>query len=247
MMAIILWAHRQRLSESQTHKAPAAAVGCCRGTAASNPQSNAPRPSPSAPLRPTWPTLTNIPQRAGQPTFRGILPPPAVSPFGQGASRPAGQLHSQYGAPPSHPGAGSRPTPLPNLTHSKMRPTHNQPDGKHFHPSAVGLLWLRSVRRGTAAAVGLWSFRGQTTPDPQCKYPSCCLLAALPVCRPCLGRAQPPVPKALRPPLHLSKRNVGSVCSIPAMRVRRSPAVRQYAASCPRCLLCADGAASFGR
>lgn len=125
-------------------------------------------------------------------------------------------------------------------------PTLNQPAKKHFNPSAGALLWLRSVRRGTAAAVGLWSFRGQTTPNPQSQCPSCCLLATLPVSRPCLGRVHPPVPKALRPPLHLSKRNVGSVGSFPALRVRRSPAERQYAASCPRCLLCADGAARFG-
>ena len=79
------------------------------------------------PFRPLSPhkaiALQNKTQRAGQPTQSGILPTPAVSPYGQGASRPAGRLLSQTGAPPPHPWAGSRPPPLPSLTHSKTRPT----------------------------------------------------------------------------------------------------------------------------
>lgn len=48
----IIMAHRQRLSTTQTHKAPAAAVACCRGDRREQPTIIAPRPSPSARLAP---------------------------------------------------------------------------------------------------------------------------------------------------------------------------------------------------
>lgn len=191
MIAISLWAHRQRLSVGQTHQPPAAAVGCCRGTAASSPQSTRRGQSPSAPLRRTRPTLLNKTQRAGQPTLSGILPPPAVSPFGQGASRPAGRLHSQTGAPPSHPGAGSRPTPLPNLTHSKTRPTQT-----------LARRNTSTLRRSGSS--GNWS--GRHT-NPSCAAPSPGGIHAVPFfarCSPLV--ASPPTPEALRPPLLLSNR-----------------------------------------
>ena len=47
----------------------------------------------------------------------------------------------------------------------------------------------------------------------------------------------PPLPKALRPPLHLSKRNVSGCGGFPAMRVRGSPPERPLAASRPSRLL----------
>lgn len=60
MMAFILWAHRQRLSEIQTHKAPAATVPCVGGDRREQPTINAPRPSPFARLRRTRPPFTKI-------------------------------------------------------------------------------------------------------------------------------------------------------------------------------------------
>lgn len=62
---LLIRAHRQRLSVILTHKAPAATVPCCRGTAASNPRSTRRGQSPSARLRRTLPTLTkdHLPNR----------------------------------------------------------------------------------------------------------------------------------------------------------------------------------------
>lgn len=90
MMAIILWAHRQRLSDSQTHKAPAAAVACCRGTAASKPQSTRRGQALPPDLRRTRPTLTNIAPPNRLPTQKPLQPKPRSMPPLTGYPVPAG-------------------------------------------------------------------------------------------------------------------------------------------------------------
>lgn len=147
------------------------------------------------PFRPLSPhkanALQNKTQRAGQPTLSGILPPPAVSPFGQGASRPAGRLHTQTGAPPPHPWAGSRPTPLPSLTHSKTRPTQthsrrNTSTLRRSGSSGKGRAGLQpKAPRAVAPLLYLNSMRRNVSR---------------------LTAASPPTPEALRPPQLLSNR-----------------------------------------
>lgn len=68
-------AHRRFSSCTQTHNAPFSAVACCRGTAASSPQSTHRGQSPSAPLRRTRPTLTNIAQPNRLPMQRLSVSP----------------------------------------------------------------------------------------------------------------------------------------------------------------------------
>ena len=60
MMAIILWAHRRFSSCIQSHNAPFSAVACCRGTAASNPQSTRRGQALPPDLRRTRPPFTKI-------------------------------------------------------------------------------------------------------------------------------------------------------------------------------------------
>ena len=101
MIAIIIWAHRQRLSVGQTHLPPAAAVGCSRGPLCSRRRPEAVGQSPSAPLRRTRPTLTNI----------------------------------------------AIPNRLPSQ--KQNAPSICSPKAKHFNPSAVALLRLRSAEHPT--------------------------------------------------------------------------------------------------
>lgn len=231
-MDIILWAHRQRLSESQTHKAPAAAVPCVGGDRREQPTINAPRPSPFARLRRTRPTLTNIPNTLGIPSQSCLLPPPAVPPYGQGAAPPAVQPLTGTGAPSPLLGAGSSPTQLPNLTQSKKRPTHSNARQKTTTLRRSGSFGCgqQGTQRNGSAATAVYNFSGM--PLPPCLAPQCALL---------------PVPKALRPPLHLSKRYAAIVGQLPQMRDSVRPLCVQWPQLPPVGRVSADGAARVGQ
>lgn len=211
-MAVFLWAHRQRLSENQTHKAPAAAVGCCRGTAASSPQSTHRGQSPSAPLRRTRPTLTKIalpnrlrPQLPLLPAPLSV-PPYGVNPLpagGQGRQRPRQERHQPNSLPNFAP---------PSSTRKHMRPTQSNTRQK-----------TSTLRRS-----GCFGFGRQGTHRKGSAATAVCIFSGMPLTR-CLAAqcALPPVPKALRPPLHLSKRYATSVGQHPRLRVGvRPPCVK---------------------
>lgn len=203
MMAIILWAHRQRLSDSQTHKAPAATVGCCRGTAASSPQSTRRGQSPSAPLRRTRPTLTKIAPPNRLPSQRlSFAPCLFAAPKGVHAAR-------RWAVSAAAPCARQRqPKSLPSFappssTKNKMRPAIPAPRQKAATLRRSGSFGYgqQGTQHDGSAATAVYIFSGM--PLPPCLAPQCALL---------------PVPKALRPPLHLSKRMAGSRGALPQMR-----------------------------
>ena len=212
MMAIILWAHRQRLSESQTHKAPAAAVPCDGGDRREQPTINAPRPSPFARLRRTWPMLTNIvhPNRLlpKLPLLPAPLsvPPYGVNPLsagGQGRQRPRQERH--------------QPNSLPNFA----PPSSTQ---KHMRPPQTNARQKTSTLRRS----GSFGFGRQGTQHKGSVSTAVYIFSGmpLPLCLSCPS-ALPPVPKALRPPLHLSKRYAASVGQHPRLRVGvRPPCVK---------------------
>lgn len=197
---MIMRAHRQRLSCGKTHQPPAAAVGCCRGTAASNTPSSRRGQSPSAPLRHTWPTLTNIPSPQGNPTHSGQLPSPPRRPSGKGRPHPWGLKAAAAAAPAFRLWSARRPAQLPYLTQTHWRSTlgNARPKSPNLRRSCCfgsGLLHFGSL----CASCRRWQLRHDvppyrgTQPAPNAK----------------------PAPKAHRPPLHLSKRYAGRPCALP--------------------------------
>lgn len=131
-MVIILWAHRQRLSDHQTHTPPAAAVPCCRGTAASNPHSTRRGQSPSARLRRTRPTLTNIALHNRLPSHRPFqlqprsMPPYGVTPLPAGGQgRPQQQLERRH--PNSLPSFAPQNQQTINLRPAQTNARQNTP------------------------------------------------------------------------------------------------------------------------
>lgn len=203
MMAVILWAHRQRLSVSQTHKAPSAAVPCVGGNRREQPTFNAPRPSPFARLRRTRPTLTNITLPNRLPTQR-LSVSPCFFAAPMGFPVPAGGHGRQKAksARQRHPNSLPSFAP-PSSTQNKMRPAH-----------AAQRQNTSTLRRSGSFGYGRFSGRLCSPQRPaQAAYmpchPSRCVV---------LAPTQPPVPEALRPPLHLSKRMAGSRGALPQMR-----------------------------
>ena len=190
-MDFIFWAHRQRLSSIQSHQPPAAAVPCCRGTAASHPQSSRRGQSPSARLRRTWPPLTkdHLPKRL--PTQRlSFAPCLFAAPKGVHAAR-------RWAVSTEAPCARQRqPNSLPNFappssTQKHTRPTHTNARKKSTTLRRSGSFGYgqQGTQRDGSAATAVYIFSGM--PLPPCLASQCALLS---------------VPKALRPPLHLSKR-----------------------------------------
>lgn len=203
MMDVILWAHRQRLSKSQTHKAPAAAVPCVGGDRREQHTINAPRPSPFARLRRTKPTFTKIaPPNRLQPKLPLQLQPRSMPPLtgypvpAGGHGRPRQQLYRHQ--PDSLPNFAP-----PSSTLNKMRPAMPAP-------------WQKTSTLRRARCFGFGRFVALQRSANGRRWP---LRQYLPPLR---GRPltshQPPVPKALRPPLHLSKRYAASVGQLPQMR-----------------------------
>ena len=199
----ILWAHRQRLSESQTHKAPAAAVACCRGTAASSPQSTRRGQALPPDLRRTRPTLTKIAPPNRLPTQKPLQLQPRLMPPLKGYPVPAGGLgrprqQLEWHQPDSLPSFAP-----PSSTKNKMRPAMPAPRQKAAtlrRARCFGFGRQGTQRKGRASTA-VYIFSGM--PLPLCLAAQCAL---------------PPVPKALRPPLHLSKRMAGSRGALPQMR-----------------------------
>ena len=228
---MFLWAHRQRLSVSQTHKAPAATVGCCRGTAASNPQSTRRGQSPSAPLRHTRPTLKNIVQPNSLPPKLPFLPSPFWVPPLSGYPVPAGGHGRQQAKQEKH-----QPKSLPNFappssTQKHMRsaqPTQRQKTSilRRSCSFGFGLQHFGSL----CASCRRWQLRHDvppyrgTQPAPNAK----------------------PVPKSLRPPLHLSKRMAGSRGALPQMRDSVRPLCVQRPQGTKPASRSADRAAGVG-
>jgi hypothetical protein len=203
MMAIILWAHRQRLSESQTHKAPAAAVACCRGTAAISPQSTRRGQALPPDLRRTRPTLTKItlPDRL-QPKLPLLPALPLCRPYGVNTLPAGGQGRRQRRQERHQPKSLHSFAP-PSSPKNKMRPAMPAPRQKAAtlrQARCFGCGQQGTQRKGSAATA-VYIFSGM--PLPRClTFPSALL----------------PVPKALRPPLHLSKRMAGRLGALPQMR-----------------------------
>ena len=218
MMVLMMMAHRRFSSCAQTHNAPFSAVACCRGTAASNPQSTRRGQALPPDLRPTRPTLTIIAppnrlqvQRPLQLQPRS-MPPYGVNPLPAGGQgRPRQQLErrspiaSQRFAPPSSTQKHMRPT----QSNARQKTTTLRRSGSFgFGRLSVGLRFA-SCRR--------WQLRQQVPP-----------IRGKPT-----AAVQPPVPKALRPPLHLSKRMAGSRGAPPQMRYSVRPLCVQWP-PCPK-------------
>lgn len=203
MMAVILWAHRQRLSIGQTHKAPAAAVACCRGTAASSPQSTRRGQALPPDLRRTRSTLTKIAPPNRLPSQRlSVAPCLFAAPKGVHAAR-------RWAVSAAAPCARQRqPNSLPcfappSSTQKHMRPTHSNARQKTttLRRSGSFVFGQQGTQRDGSAPTAVFIFSGM--PLARRLAPQCALL---------------PVPKALRPPLHLSKRMAGSRGALPQMR-----------------------------
>lgn len=231
-MAIILWAHRQRLSCIQTHQPPAAAVPCCRGTAASHPQSTRRGQSPSARLRRTWPTLTkdHLPNRL--PSQR-LSVSPCFFAAPMGFPVPAGG----HGRQKAKSARQRQPKSLhsfapPSSTLKHMRPTQSNARQKTTTLRLSGSFGYgqQGTQRNGSAATAVYIFSGM--PLPPCLAPQCALL---------------PVPKALRPPLHLSKRYAASVGQPPRLRDSVRPLCVKMPQLPPVGRVSADGAARIGQ
>ena len=130
----MIWAHRRRASSGKPCKPPPAAVPCYGGAAVSNPQINTPRPSPSARLRRTRPSLKKKNPRAGthggQP-FQTMNLPRCAEPKGflpENHTHPAfGQRRNTNPNPCKRPSALSDPAKLPWLPLSAPAPKGAKP------------------------------------------------------------------------------------------------------------------------
>ena len=208
MMAIILWAHRQRLSESQTHKAPAAAVPCVGGDRREQPTINAPRPSPFARLRRTKPPLTKdyLPNRLPMQRL-SVSPCFFAAPMGYPVAAGGHRRQTAKSARQRRP--NSLPTLCPPKAHkNKMRPampTQRQNTSTLRRSGSFGFGRFVALQR--SANGRRWPLRQYLPPYRV---------------RP-LTSHQPPVPKAQRPPQHLSKRMAGSRGAPPQMRYSVRP------------------------
>lgn len=207
-MSFFLWAHRRFSSCTQTHKAPFPPSRAAGVTAASSPQSTRRGQALPPDLRHTRPTLTNITPPNRLPSQRPFqlqprsMPPYGVNPLPAGGQgRPRQQLVRRNPIASQHFATQNPPT-------IKMRPT--QSNARQKTPLLRRACSFGFGRQGTQrkgrSTMAVLIFSGM--PSSTClTYPS----------------ALPPVPKALRPPLHLSKRMAGSLGALPQMRVSVRP------------------------
>lgn len=202
-MDVILWAHRRFSSRVQTHYAPFPPSRAAGVTAASNPQSTRRGQALPPDLRRTRPTLTKIalPDRL-QPKLPLLPALPLCRPYGvnplpaggQGRRQRRQERHQPYSLPSFAP---------PSSPKNKMRPTHTNARQKTTTLRRSGSFGFgrQGTQRKGSVATAVYIFSGM--PLPRCLAAQCAL---------------PPVPKALRPPLHLSKRMAGSRGALPQMR-----------------------------
>lgn len=202
-MVMMIRAHRRFSSRAQTHNAPFSTVACCRGTAASLPQSTRRGQALPPDLRPTRPTLTSIAPPNRLPSKRPLqlqphsMPPYGVNPLpagGQGRPRQQQERHS--------PIASQRFAPQKPPT-NKMRSAHpaqRQKTATLRRSRCFGFGQQGTQRKGSVStAVSIFS----GMPLPRCLTCPSALL---------------PVPKAQRPPLHLFKRMAGNRGAPPLTR-----------------------------
>lgn len=200
---MIIRAHRQRRPFQRTSSIappPSRAAGV---TAASSPQSTRRGQALPPDLRPTRPTLTNIALPNRLPTQRPFqlqprsMPPCGVYPLPTGGQgRPRQQLYRR------NPIASQR-FATPSSTTNKMRPAHPTQRQK-----------VATLRRS-----GCFGFGQQGTQRKGRSTMAVLIFSGMPstTCPTC-PNALLPVPKALRPPLHLSKRMAVSRGALPQMR-----------------------------
>ena len=140
------------------------------------------------------------------------------------------------------------PNALPRTSRRKQNaPSDASPEAKHCNPSAVELLPLWSVRRRAAVcratrAIGVPTVHNAVyLPKSTVDTPNAALRLASLAC------VQPPRRKALRPPLHLSKRYAANRGALPAMRdsVRPLSVIMPQGTKLGR--VSADGAARVGQ
>ena len=202
-MTIILWAHRRFSSRVQTHYAPFPPSRAAGVTAASNPQSTRRGQALPPDLRRTRLTLTNIARPNRLPSQRlSFAPCLFAAPKGVHAARrravSAAAPCARQRQPKSLPSFAT-----PSSTPNKMRPTQS-----NAIQNTSTLRWSGSFGFGRFVALQR-SANGRRWP----------LRQYLPPYR---GRPltchQPPLPKALRPPLHLSKRYAANVGQLPRLR-----------------------------
>lgn len=200
---IFLWAHRRFSSRIQTHNAPFPPSRAAGVTAASNSHSTRRGQALPPDLRRTRPTF-KIKAQPNRLSTQRLSVSPCFFAAPLGFPVPAGGHGRQKAksARQRHPNSLPSFAP-PSSTKNKMRPAH-----------AAQRQNTSTLRRSGSFGYGRFSGRLCSPQRPaQAAYmpchPSRCVV---------LAPTQPPVPKALRPPLHLSKRMAGSRGALPQMR-----------------------------
>lgn len=207
-MVMMIRAHRRFSSCAQTHNAPFTAVACCRGSAASHPQSTRRGQALPPALRPTRPTLTSIAPPNRLPSQRPLLLQPRSMPPLSGFPVPAGGHRRPRQQQERHsPIASQRFAPQKPST-NKLRPT----------------MPAQRQKTATLRRSGSFGFGQQGTPSNGSVPTAVLIFSGMPLAR-CLApqSALLPVPKALRPPQHLSKRMAGSRGAPPLSRYSVRP------------------------
>ena len=199
----ILWAHRRFSSRVQTHNAPFPPSRAAGVTAASSSHSTRRDQALPPDLRRTRPTLTNIALPNRLPILRLSVSPcffaaPMGFPGAAGGTRRQTAKSARQRQPNSLPTHSN-----PKAPNNKMRPAQPTPMQKTSTLRRSGCFGFgqQGTQRNGRSATAVYNFSGM--PLPPCLAPQCALL---------------PVPKALRPPLHLSKRMAGSHGALPQMR-----------------------------
>lgn len=228
---ISIGAHRQRLSNKPTHQPPAAAVGCCRGSAASHPQSTRRGQALTPPCAAQdHRSQNNTNPNGSNPDSRqahSVSLPPL-----KGFTAAAGGRSRQktQSACPLQP--NSRQT----LCHPISTKKTNKPGNGQRIIKTSALRRARCFGFGRLVALQRsangrrWPLRQQVPP-----YRG----------RP-LTSHHPPVPKALRPPLHLSKRPAASAGGYPLTRYGVRPPCGKMPQAPSQGRFSADGAARVG-
>lgn len=141
----------------------------------------------------------------------------------------------------------SPPNPIAQPHPMNNAPSDASPEAKHCNPSAVEQLPLWSVRRRAAVcqatrAIGVPTVHNAAyLPKSTVDTPNAALRLASLAC------VQPPRRKALRPPLHLSKRYAANRGALPAMRDSVRPLSVKMPQGTKLGRVSADGAARVGQ